>query len=166
MNTQALRSHWFFWVAPVVILVNVMVSLSARGEIDRIVEAGLLFDLAVLVPALYWLCYRKRKEGIAVRAAALVCLGIWLALKLVPEAERDLLNYVEPLRYVGLAVLIVVELAVMVAIYRAIFKGGSVQEAVAKAPSDMPPWAAKLIALEARFWQRAWASLRHFFGRR
>lgn len=166
MNTQLLRSHWFFWAAPAVIAVDIMVSLSARGQIDRVLEAGLLFDLAVLVPALYWLCYRKRRERLAVRAAALACLGSWLALKLVPEAEHDLLNYVKPFRYVGLAVLVVLELAVMVAIYRAVFKGGSVQDAVAQAPSDMPPWVARLIALEARFWHKAWSLLRKLVGRR
>jgi hypothetical protein len=166
MNTQALRSHWFFWVAPVVIAVDVLVGLYARGQVDRILEAGLLFDLAVLVPALYWLCYRKKRERIFIRVAALACLGIWLALKLVPEAERDLLNYVAPIRYAGLAVLIALELAVMLAIYRTIFSGGTVEEAVSKAPADMPPWAVKLMALEARFWRTVWSAIRRLTGRR
>lgn len=166
MNTHLLRSHWFFWSAPIVIAVDWMVSLSVRGAIDRMLEAGLLLDLAVLVPALYWLAYRKRKARTGARVLGLACVGIWLALQLVPEAERDLLNVVEPLRYVGIAVLAAWELALMAAVYRVIFKGGSVEDAVAQAASDLPAWVARLIALEARLWQRAVSALRRLLGRR
>lgn len=166
MNTQPLRLHWFFFVAPLVLAADLVVGLSARGEIDRLVEAGLLFDLAVLVPSLYWLCYRKRGRKAAVRAAALGCLGIWLALKVVPEPERDLLNYVAPLRYVGLAALTWLELVVVMAIYKAVFEGGSVNQAVTQAPTDMPPWLARLLAMEASFWLKAWGVFKRLFGKR
>ena len=154
MNANPLRLHWFFVIAPLIVAVDLYVGLSARGEIDHIIEAGLLFDLVVLVPSLYWLCYRQRGKKAIIRAAALACLGIWAALKLVPEPERDLLNYVAPLRYVGLAALVWLELVVVLAIYKAVFKGGSVAEAVSQVPADMPPWAAKLLAIEASFWLR------------
>ena len=166
MTTHRLRSHWFFWAAPLDFAVDAGVSFFARGQMDRLLEAGLLFDLAVLVPALYWLAYRQRQQRIGARVLALACVGIWLALQLVPEAERDLLNHVEPLRYAGIAVLVALELAVMAAIYRAIFKGGTVEDAVAQAPSDLPAWVARLIAWEARLWQRAWSALRRFTRRR
>jgi hypothetical protein len=93
-------------------------------------------------------------------------MGIWLALKLVPEQERDLLVYIAPLRYVGLAALVYLELVVVVAIYRSVLQGGSVDEAASRAPSDMPPWLAKLLALEAKFWLKAWQFLKRLFQRR
>jgi hypothetical protein len=144
----------------------VYVAISARGEIDRLIEAGLLFDLAVLIPCLYWLCYRGRGRKAVVRAAALCCLGIWVTLKLVPEAERELLNYVAPLRYFGIAVLVWLELAVVVAIYRTAFKGGSANEVAAQAQdkADLPPWAARLLAREALFWRCVWHRLKRFVG--
>ena len=166
MKTPLLRFHWFFFIAPVVLAVNLFVGLSARVEIDRLVEAGLLFDLMVLIPCLYWLCYRQRGRRAVIQAAALACLGIWAALKLVPESERVLLNYVVPLRYVGLAALVWLEVTVVMAIYRSIFKGGSVTEAVSHAPEDMPPWIAKLLALEARFWLKVWGKVKRSFGKR
>lgn len=132
---------------------------------DRLVEAGLLFDLVVVIPCLYWACYRSRGRRAAVRAAAFACLGIWVALKLVPEAERDLLNYVAPLRYVGLAALVWLELVVVVALYRAVFKGGTVEHAAAQAPPEMPPWVAKLLAMEAAFWLRVWRGIKSWVGR-
>lgn len=166
MNTQTLRVHWFFLVAPLVVAVDSFVVLSASGEIDRLLEAGLLFDLVVLVPCLYWLCYRQRRRKAGIRAAALACLGIWVALKLVPDSERDLLNYVTPLRYAGLAALGWLELVVVVSIYRTIFKGGSVSQAVADAPGDTPPWVVKLLAIEANFWLKTWGAIKRLFGKR
>lgn len=166
MNIQRTRLHWFFLVAPLVVLADLYVAVSIRGAIDRLIEAGLLFDLAVLLPCLYWFCYRDRGKRAVVRAAAIACLGIWAALKLVPEAEQDLLHYVAPLRYVGLAALVWLELVVVVAIYRSVFKGGSAGEAAAQAPADIPPWVAKLLAMEASFWLKCWRSLKHLFGKR
>ena len=166
MNTDLLRLHWFLFVAPLVLATNLYVGLSTRGQVDRLIEAGLLFDLAVVIPCLYWLCYRNLGRKAVIRAAAFACLGIWVALKLVSEPERDLLNYVAPLRHAGIAVLVWLELIVVVAIYKSVFKGGSVGHAVSQAPTDMPPWVAKLLALEASFWLKVWTLIKRLFGKR
>lgn len=166
MNTNPLRLHWFFLFAPLVLAVDLYVGLSARGQIDHLTEAGLLFDLVVLIPSLYWLCYRQRGKKAVIKAAALACLGIWAALKLVPEPERDLLNFVAPLRYVGLAALAWLELVVVLAIYRTVFKSGSVDEAISRAPADMPPWVVRLLAIEANFWRQVWGVVKRLLGKR
>lgn len=166
MNTPTLRAHWFFFIAPIVLAVDLHIVLDARGEIDRLIEAGLLADLAIVLPCLYWLCYRKRGRPAVIRAVALACLGIWVALKLVPEAERDLLNYVEPLRYVGIAALVWLEIVVVLAIYSSVFKGGAVSEAASQVPAEFPPWVAKLMALEAKFWLNVWGAIKRIFGKR
>lgn len=160
------RAHWFFLAAPLVAAADVYVAIGARGEIDRLIEAGLLLDLAVIIPCMYWLCYRGRGRKAVVRAAALCCLGVWAALKLVPEAEHDLLTYVAPLRYLGIAALVWLEVAVVVAIYRTAFKGGSANEVAAQAQdkADLPPWAARLLAREALFWRGVWHWLKRFVG--
>ena len=165
MNTNALRLHWFYVIAPLILAVDLYVGLSARGEIDHFIEAGLLFDFVFLIPGLYLLCYRQRGRKSAIRAAALACLGIWVALKLVPEAERDLLNLVAPLRYVGLAALVWLELVAVLAIYRAVFKSGSVEEAVSRASADMPPWVARLLAVEANFWRKTWSVIKRLVSK-
>ena len=163
MNSKSLQLHWFFLISPLVVATDVYVGLAARGQVDRLVEAGLLFDLVVLVPCLYWLCYRRRGRRAVVRSAAIACLGIWAALKLVPESDRDLLNYVVPLRYAGIAALVWLEIIVVVEIYRTIFKGGSVSQAVAQAPADVPAWVTRLLALEAQLWLKAWNTIRRAF---
>lgn len=160
------RKHWFYLVAPLIVAADIYITLSSRGEISRLIEAGLLFDLTVLIPCFYWLCYRGRGRKAVVRAGALACLGIWAALKLVPESEHQILGYVAPLRYLGMAVLLWLELAIVLAVYRAIYKGGSPAEAVAHAQvaTDLPPWLARLMVLEAILWRKAWLLLKRLFG--
>ena len=166
MKDSPLRLHWFLVVAPLVLAADVYVGLTARGEIDHVVEGGLLFDLVVLVPSLYWLCYRQRGKKAITKAAGLACLGIWVALKLVPETERDLLNYVAPLRYIGMAALVWLEFLVGLAIYKAVFKTGSVEEAISQAPKDMPLWAIRLLAVEANFWRKVLGVVKRVLGKR
>lgn len=160
-----LRAHWFFFIAPLVVLADVALGLMSRGQIDRWLEVGLLVDLAVLVPALYAVCYRAQGRKALLKALGLACLGLWLALKLVPENEQTLLAHVGPLRYVGLVVLFAFEAVLLLAVYRKVFKGGSTDDAVKAVAADMPPWAARLMALEAGLWLKAWGALRRLFGR-
>jgi len=162
-----LRNHWFLFLAPLIIAGDLMVSLVPRGEPPRLVEAALLFDFAVVLPALCWWCYRAQGRRAVIRALALSCLGIWAASHLVPTDEQVLLTWMAPLRYVGLAVLVWIEIAIVVAIWKAVFKGDSA-EGAAKAVSashDMPPWVAKLMAWEARFWLKCWNAVRRLFDK-
>ena len=163
-----LRAHWFYAVAVLVLGSSVFFALDSRGKIDRLFEAGLIFDLVVLIPCLYWMCYRDRGRKAVIRAAAIACLGIWLALKLVPESERELLEYIAPLRYIGLAALIWLEVVVMVAIYRSAFRGKSEAEITSQAAetADLPPWAARLLAKEALLWRKLWHWLIRVLGGR
>lgn len=165
MNTKALRTHWFFFVAPVILAGWIYVTKETQAPVDRILEVGLLFDLVVLVPCLYWLCYRARGRRALLRAAALACLGIWVALKLVPESDREILGYVAPLRWVGLAALIWLEVKVVAAIYKSVFKVGSTAQATSLATSDMPPWVTQLLALEAKVWLRVWQFIKRMAGK-
>jgi hypothetical protein len=164
MNAPTLRAHWFFFVAPLIVVADLHLALTVQGEFNRWLEAGLLLDLMLVVPGLYWLCYRSKGRAAIIKAVALACLGIWVATKLVPEPEQDLLGLMAPLRYLGLAVLLLIEIKLMVAIYRSAFKGDTVEEITAKGGADMPAWAAKLIAMEARFWMRVWAWVKRIGG--
>ncbi len=83
----------------------------------------------------------------------------------MPEGERDLLVHVEPLRYLGLGALALLEIVVMVGIYRHLFGGRSVEQVAAAAPQDMPAWVIRLMALEAAFWRRVWHSVRRWIRR-
>ena len=169
MITHGIRpliaNHWFLVVAPIVVLVSALAAIS--GPITRLVEIGLLFDLVILLPALYVLCYGKRKSSSAIRAIGLASLGVWVATRLIPEADRVILVYIEPLRYVGLVVLFLLEIAVVRLIFVSLSAGDNEAAAAQKATdaSEMPTWAARLLAWEAGLWRRLFVSARRFFRR-
>jgi len=158
-------NHWFLIVAPIVLFSNYLV--AGHGPIDRVVEFGVLFDLLVLLPALYFLCYRTQRRRAAVRAIALVCLGVWVATKLIPDSERVLLTYVEPLRYAGLAVLVLLEISLVRLVFNSIYSGDSEKETVRKATdaSEMPEWVARLLVWEAGVWRRLCSFVLRLFRR-
>ena len=158
-------NNWFLLVAPVVVLSSALV--ASAGPIDRVVELGLLFDLTVLVPVLYLLCYRKRRRGAAIRAIGLACLGVWIATKLIPEADRVLLVYVEPLRYVGLAVLVFLELFLIRVIFQSLSAGDTAEHVASKVSeaSEMPKWVARLLAWEAGMWRKLFSRVGRLFRR-
>ena len=162
-----LRQHWFLFLAPLIIAGDLMVGLVPRGEPPRWVEAAVLFDFAVVLPLLCWACYRSQGRRAILRALALSCLGIWAAGHVVPADEQVLLAWIAPLRYVGLAVLVWIEIAIVVAIWKAVFTGASADSAAASvsASHDMPPWVAKLMAWEARVWLKGWTAVRRLFGK-
>lgn len=165
----SLRAHWFIPAAIAVAIADTALVVLDGWSNPALVEAGLLFDLAVVVPALYLWCYRARGMAAVVRAIALACLGVWVAGVVVPDEHHDLLHIVGVARYVGLAVLLVIELKLVLVICRSVFRkdvdAGPAAMAAAL-DAGMPAWTARLMAWEAALWRRAWIAVRRFFGGR
>lgn len=155
---ELFRAHWFFLAAIAVLAVDASAILLDGWQTPALLEAGLLFDLAFLIPVLYFLCYRSSGRSAITRALALACLGIWAVGHIVPEENHQLITKLGFLRYVGLGVLIVIEVKVIAAIYRAAFSSdGSGKDATqVAAESEMPQWVAKLMAWEASIWRKLW----------
>lgn len=163
------QAHWFLPLALAIVAADTVLARSTYWRPTELLEAGVIFDLAVLVPLLYGICYRHRGRATWIRAAALSCLGIWLAGHVIPAHHHDILNDLSPLRYVGLAVLLLVELRLAIAIYRAAFsaKPGEAERSMAAASqAGVPPWVTRLMAWEAALWRRAWDWIQRLVGRR
>lgn len=164
----ALRNHWFWPVAIAVLTVNAVVISLDGWQSPRIKEVGVLFDLAVLVPVLYLVCYRQNGKKAFIRAIAFMCLGIWTAGHIVPDENHALLTELGFLRYIGLAVLVALEIRIGIEIFRLTFRSKSDAESDSaieqKAEAEgSPPWVAKLMAWESRAWRKAWLKLRGLF---
>ncbi|MEM8546717.1 MAG: hypothetical protein AAGF46_01015 [Pseudomonadota bacterium] len=161
-----LTQHWFMALAPMVVVLNIVV--TQVEPMTALIEFGVLFDLVVLIPVCYALCYRKRRSGTGIRTIALACLGVWVATKLVPEGDRALLAYIEPVRYLGLAVLVLLELALIRRVFSALSSGSSADAVVKRTQEqgDMPEWVARLLVWEAGLWRRLAAVLRRILGLR
>jgi hypothetical protein len=156
-----LRANWVMVAVPVLLLVEWLVVRDIGGEMGRFLEAVVLFDLCVFIPLLYVLCYRDKvaRRQLVLRALALACLGIYVATYLVPEPMQAILPELGVLRIAGLAVLMLIELRLLIAAIRIVWgRGGSVEEV--QAASGAPPWMARLMVMEARFWKAVWRLIR------
>ena len=164
----SIRAHWFLLAAAAVITSDLVAASLDSWSNPRLLEAGILFDLSVVVPALYLWCYRSRGKVAVVRAVALSCLGIWIAGHIVPNEHHQVLSTVGFVRYIGLAVLIVIELKLVLMIFRAAFRrdNDAAPTVLATAKdAGMPEWAARLMAWEASLWRKAWDAVRRLIGR-
>jgi len=161
---QWLSRNWFLPLA--VVLFTLAWTISAQGALKYERHAIAQFELALTVdvlltlPVLYWLCYRRQQTRIAMamRIVAVQCFGIYLATWIVPENARDILAYLEPLRVAGLIVLAAVEIRLMLAVVRLAFNPSTETRTLTDA--GMPPFVAKLMLAEARFWRWVFSWLR------
>ncbi|GAA4717822.1 hypothetical protein GCM10023325_13170 [Sphingomonas lutea] len=124
-------------------------------------EAALLFDACVTVPALYALCYWRKRAlwQTALRMLGVACLGIYAMSWIVPPEAQRLLPSFEFARTIGLALLIAIELRIVFVTLKLVFRGKADAEQIAAA-TGAPPLIAKLMILEARFYKAVWRFLR------
>ncbi len=161
--TMQLAANWFFPVA--LLLFAAVWSLSkTAGALSQAdwpqLEAALIADALLTLPALYWLCFRKRhgKGKMFLGVIAVICSSLWLAGLIVPPAEQDLLQRAAWLRYFGLAVIFLIEARIAVLAFRAIWRP---ETKVADLEAHgVPPIMAKLMLLEARFWRWVFSAFR------
>ncbi len=163
---QWLRRHWFVMAASFIVISDLAVFAFDKLENTRLMEAALLADFAIIIPLLYLVYYRADGKRAVIRAIGLCCLGIWAVGHIVPEAQHNLVAKVSFLRYVGLGVLLLIELRLMIEIYRAMFGNQeqmktNIESSVKDA--NLPPWIARIVMLEALFWRKLWALLRRIF---
>src|SRR5687768_1232170 len=157
---ERLGAHWF---VPVFALILGGLWLAARDALFMAEggEAAIIADLCLTVPILYILCYRRRHPALqlGIRALALACLGVWLGSWIIPAAEQSILVHLSPLRVAGLIVLAAIELRLLVAMLRLVFRGEASADEVSRA-TGAPPFVARLMLLEARFWKTVWRLIR------
>ncbi len=164
-----LKRHWFWPAALAVVLTNAVTLAIDGWQAPQLKELGVLFDFAVLIPLLYFFCYRKSGKKAVVRTIAFACLGVWLAGHIVPDAHHMLINQLGWVRYLGLAVLLLIEIRLAAEIWRLAFRSPSEDASQAikiKAEkAGVPPWVAKLMAAEAKIWKKVWQFVRRLFDR-
>lgn len=163
-----LHAHSFFLAAAIVAISDFTVASLDSWSSPTLLEAGILFDLSIVIPALYLWCYRSRGKAAVLRAVALSCFGIWVAGHVVPNEHHHILSAVGFVRYIGLCVLLIIELKLAVMIFRAAFsRDQEATPSVLTAAKDagIPEWAARLIAWEASLWRKAWDLVQRLVGR-
>ena len=164
-----LKRHWFWPAAFAVVLTNAFTILVDGWHAPQLKEYGVLFDFAVLIPLLYWFCYRRSGKKAIVRTLALACLGVLVASLVVPDTHHSLIRQIGWVRYIGLAVLVLIQIRLSIEIWRLAFRGNSEETGSAihqhAEREGVPPWVARLMAAEARFFKKIWQFVQSFFGR-
>lgn len=163
-----LRAHWFFLAAVVVVSSDLFIGTSDDWSNARLLEIGIILDLTIFIPGLYLWCYHSRGKVALLRALALSCLGVWAAGYIVPSEHHLLVAKIAFIRYIGIAILLVIQLKLMARIYRAAFHHNSDATSMAlKIVKDegMPEWIARILAWEASVWRKAWDAVRRMFDR-
>ena len=156
---SSFRTHWFFLAAIAVVSTDFFIGSLDDWSNARILETGVLLDLVIVVPALYFWCYRSRGKATILRAVALSGIGLWVAGYIVPNEHQLLLAKVQIFRYIGLTVLFVIGLKLMATIYRAAFQHNSEATSAALETAKekgMPEWVARVLAWEASLWRKVW----------
>jgi hypothetical protein len=151
--TERLKENWFYPVTLVLLAAIWLLARSVPPQELQGWELAVIFDVLVTLPLLFALCYRGKftRNKLIIRIMALQCLGIWVATKIVPIESQTVLPQLAWLRYLGVAVLVLIELRIMVALYKIVFKAETSTSELEEI--GMPPLLAKLALMEARFWR-------------
>lgn len=164
---EKINQHWFYLVAVVMIAGEWILVRTDSWRMPLLIEAGVIGDLAIILPILYFVCYRQKGKSAIVRALALSCSAIWVCGYIIPQAHHHLLTSLSWLRYLGMAAVILFELRLMILLYRSVFKSDESAEQIAAkivSGNDMPLWLARLISWEAAFWRKTWQLLKRMSG--
>lgn len=160
MNAGAIATrHWFYLLLPIW-LAAAWQFRSSHPWITQpaLGEAITLFDWCVFVPATFAICYRAMpRRALAIRILSLMCGGLWLSGRLVPADAQAILHDWGGIRWIGLALLVLLEVAATAAMLRVVF--GATPDEAALHRQGIPPLVARLMIAEARFWRRLWAWL-------
>lgn len=164
-SSSWIKANWFVVAAVLLVATDLAVLQLSDRITPRLREFGLLFDLCVILPTLYLACYWRNGRPSVLRAIAMASLGFWAASKVLPGSGQFLIPQLWPAKYIALAVLALIELKVMLAVYRAVFSGATRQEATALLRREgMPAWVAKLAAAEAALWSALYRGARAIFA--
>lgn len=159
---QLLAANWFWPIFAVAVCAAWLMSRSPALPQPHGWDVALLIDFGLIMPLLMWLCYRRQatRRALLLRVLALQLSALLIAGWLTLPSQQLVVQHLAWARPIGIAILVVVEGAVLVAMLRIVFKPGTAQSDLEKLGA--PPVIARLMLLEARFWR--WVA-RHIFRR-
>jgi hypothetical protein len=163
-----LQQHWFLLVAAAIIAGDLSaVAYSGWATHARAMEAALLFDFAVLIPALAAWRSRANPWKAILHALCLASLAVWGLGHVVPAEHQVILGKLAWLRPVVMVFAVLAEIGILLAFYRGVF--GSDEDAAAlsrkmAADAGLPKWLEKWVAIEVKIWRAVRDSLRRLGG--
>ena len=151
--------HWFYLLLPIWLAASWAFRSSHPWDVQPAFgEAITLIDWCIFVPVTFAICYRSMtRRALVMRILALVCGGIWLAGKIVPPEAQTLLQNWGSIRWLGLSILLLFEVGAIIAMLRIVFGAAPDQHVLER--QGIPPFLAKIMIAEAKFWKWLWSRL-------
>jgi len=119
LNGDSFRAHWFVPALVLILIANAALICLNVFSTTPILEKWLLLNLALVLPILYLICYRRLGIKAVLISLALICLGICGAGEIIPEEEYQILEQLYVLRITGLIIysLILLRIAMRISEY-------------------------------------------------
>lgn len=153
--TDSIFTHWYFWIVlPLLVAIEAAFAFTLPWSEYPRAEWVVLFDMCVFLPALHAIAYRNAlsRRALVIRTLAIAGLGLWLSRYLVPVESQQALLHLGRLHEALIGVAIVFELGFAVLLTRAMFSRDA-DAAQLERDFALPPFVARLIMWEARFWK-------------
>ena len=148
--------NWFIPIASLIVFFACLFIKTTSWEDPPMIENITLFNFSILIPFLYLLCYRSGLRRTFIRMSALSLLGVWGASFIIPDEFQLILIQLKPLRYMGIAILFLIEIRLLIMMLQFIISADETEEDLSQhlaKTGDLPEWYSKLMALEANFWR-------------
>lgn len=153
---------WFFaTLLPLALLIEGVFTATLDWSAYPRAEWVPLVDLCVFLPLVYLVAFSSGAplKTRIVHALAIAGLGLLAAKMMVPEANQFVIGYLSEVRGALFLVILAVEGFVFWKVLQALYKKGADAKAIER-DFAVPPFVAKLLVMEAKFWKAVWSLFR------
>ena len=152
-------AKWFFLtLLPLAILIEGVFTATLDWSAYPRSEWVVLVDLCVIMPLLYFVAFSSGAslKTRILHALAIAGLGLLAAKMMVPEANQFLIGQLSQMRAALFVVILAFEAFVIWKVLSALYTKNADAKEIERGFA-VPPFIAKLLVLEAKFWKAVWS---------
>ncbi|MEM6494763.1 MAG: hypothetical protein AAF650_10335 [Pseudomonadota bacterium] len=156
------REKWFFLIVlPIAIAIEWAFALSLDWSAYPRSEWVALVDLCVFMPIVYIGLFSSELSAKTrgLRALGIAGIGLFAASWIVPSANQFLISELASLRAASFVFVLAFEGFVFWKVMQALYTKNADAKAIER-DFAVPPFIAKLLVLEAKFWKAVWRLFR------
>lgn len=153
---------WFFKVVlPLALIIEGVFTATLDWNAFPRAEWVPLFDLCIFLPLLYLTAFASEAplKTRLLHAAAVAGLGLFAAKMMVPEANQLLIGQLSGVRNTLILFILAFEGFVLWKVFQALYAKNADAKTI-ESDFSVPPFIAKLLVLEAKFWKAVWGLFR------
>ncbi|MEO0417935.1 MAG: hypothetical protein AAF249_03670 [Pseudomonadota bacterium] len=156
------REKWFFLIVlPIAVAIEWAFAATLDWSAYPRAEWVALVDLCVFMPLVYLGLFSSElsAKARALRALGIAGIGLFAASWIVPSANQFLISELASLRAVSLVFVLAFEGFVFFRVMQALYAMNADAKAIER-DFAVPPFIAKLLVMEAKFWKAVWGFFR------